>query len=47
MSSSIDMRRGRPDGASLPTLCWEKASLGLRAMGRVPPLDVVVVVGEG
>jgi hypothetical protein len=42
------MRRGRPDGASLPALYWEKASLGLRAMGRVPfrdgGLGVVVVV---
>ena len=29
------MRRGRPEGASLGTpLSWEKASLGLRAMGQ-------------
>ena len=27
---------GRADGASLLTLCWEKASLGLDSMGRIP-----------
>jgi hypothetical protein len=36
----MDMRRGRPEGpASLPTLCWEKASLGRRAMGRMNRRD--------